>query len=175
MLYCIFDTETTGLVLHPLANDTRQPRVIEFAALLVDGQGNEIDELVTLINPQIIFDGVITEITGITNEDVRSAKVWSEKNSEIFSFISRADTIIAHNAPFDCSMVELEQARLGQETVWPRNRICTVQEHAEEWGYRPKLTELYEHYTGEPLEQTHRALDDVRALVKICKHMEIIK
>jgi len=47
--------------------------------------------------------------------------------------------------------------------------LCTVQEHAEEWGFRPKLTQLYEHYTGEALQQTHRALDDVRGLVVVCK------
>jgi len=30
------------------------------------------------------------------------------------------------------------------------------------------LTELFQHYTGRPLAQSHRAIDDVRALKEIC-------
>jgi DNA polymerase III epsilon subunit-like protein len=76
--------------------------------------------------------------------------------------------MIAHNLPFDYSVLSFELARCAVKGfVWPRIGICTVQEHAEEWGRRPKLTELYAHYVGEDLAQSHRALDDVTALFKV--------
>jgi hypothetical protein len=33
-------------------------------------------------------------------------------------------------------------------------------------GFRPKLLDVYEHILGEPLAQTHRALEDVEAMFK---------
>ena len=169
MITCIFDTETTGIPKHPNAKDKVQPRIIEFAGVLVDADGNEVDELVVLVNPQQPLEEVITKITGLTDEDLAEAPVWADVADEVLAFINRADRVVAHNAPFDVTMVELEEARRGREVDWPGERVCTVQEHAEEWGFRPKLTQLYEHYTGEPLQQTHRALDDVRALATVCK------
>ena len=176
MISCVFDTETTGIPKHPHAKDAVQPHVIEFAAVLVDEDGNELDEIVQLVKPvdergvQIPLEEVITKITGITDEDLVDAPTWSEVRGRILAFINSAGRLIAHNGPFDVTMVELAEARLGYHNVaWPEERLCTVQEHAEEWGFRPKLTQLYEHYTGEALQQTHRALDDVRGLVVVCK------
>ena len=176
MISCVFDTETTGIPKHPSAKMSVQPQVIEFAAALVDEEGNELDTIVQLVKPvdehgqQVMLEEVITKITGITDEDLLDAPIWSEVRDEILSFVAKADRLIAHNAPFDVTMVELEEERLGTPPVaWPEERLCTVQEHAEEWGFRPKLTQLFEHYTGEVLEQTHRALDDVRGLVAVCK------
>lgn len=170
MISCVFDTETTGLTRHPDAKDSVQPRIIEFAAVLADERGEIIDELVQLVNPGMQIEQVITDITGLTNEDLSDAPRWAEVHEPVMEFVNRAERLIAHNGPFDVTMVELEMARLGvHNTQWPQERICTVQEHAEAWGFRPKLTQLYEHYVGQPLNQTHRALDDVRGLVEICK------
>jgi len=69
----------------------------------------------------------------------------------------------------DLRMIELDVERCAiADWPWPPEFICTVQEHYEEFGYRPKLKDLYHHYVGEPLAQTHRALDDVHALVQVC-------
>ncbi len=44
-----------------------------------------------------------------------------------------------------------------------------MQEYTPQFGHRPKMTELYENVMGKPLLQTHRALDDVRALYECTK------
>lgn len=165
----IFDTETTGLPKHPTAKDSVQPRIIEFAAVVMDERGSLHREKSVLINPGVSVPEEITKITGLTDDDLRNASRFAEVMEEIKVLFASAERMIAHNLPFDCAMVRMELERLGvKEWPWPSVGICTVQEHAEEWGRFPKLVDLYEHYTGEPLGQTHRALDDVKALAELC-------
>lgn len=170
MTYLIFDTETTGLPLHPSAKDEVQPRIIEWGGCLVNSKGEILDELDILINPGMTIPPRITEITGITDADVKWQPRFSKAAKTIRGYFEKADALIAHNLPFDKSMMTLEIARNNiKDWPWPNVQICTVQEHAEAWGRRPKLLELYEHHTGNKLAQTHRALDDVHALLEICQ------
>ena len=181
MTALIFDTETTGIPRHPLA--TVQPRIIEFGGLLVDENGKILDEMNVLINPSdlAVVPGLldwagIRRITGLTEFELRSEPEFEEVAEDIRPFFERADTMISHNLPFDYGMFRIELSRLGiTDWPFPERRICTVQEHAEEWGRRPKLTELYEYYTGQPLAQTHRALDDCKALLSVCVLAGVLK
>lgn len=171
MITLIYDTETTGLTKHPNAKSSVQPRIIEWAGILVNEKGEEIDSLSILINPKQKLDPAITRITGLTDKDLRGEPTFDEvANDFIREMFERADAILAHNLPFDKMIMELELSRFGiMDWPWPKIEICTVQEHAEEWGRRPKLTELFEHYMGIPLQQTHRALDDIRALAEVSR------
>lgn len=163
-----FDTETTNLPLHPNAKDHLQPRIIEFAAAMVDEHGVQQDSIVQLLDPAQKLDPKITKITGITDEDLRGQPAFKDFVPVLHDWFSEADFMVAHNLPFDWTLLTMELARCGQLADWPRpTPICTVQEHAERWGRRPRLLELYEEVMGEPLQQTHRALDDVAALVEI--------
>jgi DNA polymerase III subunit epsilon len=177
MISLIFDTETTGLPLHPNAKPELQPRIIEWGGMLVDEEGEEIAALNLLINPGIPLPPEITKITGITPEDLVGAPTFLEVSSQIHEMFARADQLIAHNLPFDSSLMKFELRRCGliDEWPWPRLNLCTVQEHAEMWGRRPKLTELYEFYMGVPLAQTHRAIDDVRALRDVCVKSGVLR
>jgi len=171
----IFDTETTGLPKHPNAKDGVQPRIIEFAAALVDRDGEVLDTIDRLINPGIPLEAIITKITGLTDESLAEEPPFLAVLPDIAAFFRAADQMIAHNLPFDSTLLQLELARNAvSEFPWPRAALCTVQEHAEEWGRRPKLKELYEHYMGAPLDQKHRALDDVMALVDVCRAAEVL-
>jgi DNA polymerase III epsilon subunit-like protein len=177
MISLIFDTETTGLPLHPTAKAELQPRIIEWGGMLVNEEGVELLALNFLIDPEIPIPAVITKITGITAEDLVGAQKFSEVAGLIHAMFENADQIIAHNLPFDSSLMRFELARCGllERWPWPKIKLCTVQEHAEMWGRRPKLTELYEFYMGEPLAQTHRAIDDVRALRDVCIKSGVLK
>lgn len=175
MISLIFDTETTGLVLHPKSKDEVQPRIIEWAGILVDENGEKFDDMVYLINPDCEISEEITNITGITNEMLIGRPKYNEVVDSIYKFCARADRVIAHNLPFDLSMMELEATRLGLKMPTFSNYLCTVQEHEPIYGFRPPLTKLYEDYTGKPLAQTHRALDDVEALATVCKLAGVLK
>lgn len=174
MIFLVYDTETTGLPLHPHSNMDKQPRIIEFGAALVDEDGEVQHEYNVLINPEEPLDEKITKITGLTDEDLLDQPTFPAAAREIRKLFAKADVLVAHNLPFDAYLVELELLRHDMDDwPWPRYNLCTVQEHVDEWGRRPRLIELYEDTFGEPLAQTHRALDDVHALVAICQHKGI--
>lgn len=171
MKLLVWDTETTGLTLHPSADLTVQPRIIEFACALVDGEvGGIIEDYSTLINPGVPITEEITRITGITDAMVKDAPTFAAAMQFIAPFFTRAreGASLAHNLEFDEAMLRNEMRRAAITGFdWPQARLCTVQLYTEEWGRNPKLTELYERKMGRPLAQTHRALDDVRALAEI--------
>lgn len=170
MTHLIFDTETTGLLPALGARMKHQARIIEWGGLLVDKEGKELGELNVLINPGMPLPAVITKITGITDKDLVDQPSFPEAAPRIREMFEKADVLVAHNLPFDKSMMELDLRRAGllEGWPWPKRLVCTVQEHVEAWGHRPKLVELYEFYFGKPLAQTHRAIDDARALKEVC-------
>lgn len=170
----IFDTETTGIPKHPDANMKVQPRIIEIAGVLVNPEGNVTESFQYVINPEVKLEEIITKITGLTDEDLKGKPSFQDLFPALQEHFNQAEAVIAHNLPFDYTMVELECARLDGEFVWPQNLICSVQEHYEEFGRRVSLKDLYEAYTMKPLQQTHRALDDVLALLEVCKASGLI-
>lgn len=162
------DFETTGLLMHPSAKDALQPRIIEIGAALVDRHGDIVDTLGQIVNPGVEIEEVITKITGLTNADLAQAPPLDDVLPRLRGMMESAEILVAHNLPFDEGVLKIELARRGiDDWPWPALRICTVQNAFDRWGRRAKLTELYEELVGRPLEQTHRALDDVRALVEV--------
>jgi DNA polymerase III epsilon subunit-like protein len=168
MILGILDCETTGLPLHTSASLNAQPHIIEWAVAHIDSkQGKITATYETLIKPPIAIPEVITKITGLTDEDLAAAPSFIEAYPIILESLSGIDVLIAHNAPFDTSMLRFELARhMIEDFVWPRVE-CTVQLYHDEYGRRMKLVELFEAKLGKQLAQTHRAMDDVNALAEI--------
>lgn len=164
----VFDTETTGLLLHPSAPLSAQPRIIEFAAVIlndgiIEGKGSLI------INPGVEISDEITKITGLTNADLKAAPFFTAVLPKIRGVFKNIDMVMAHNLSFDKGMLmnDLERFEARKDFPWPLRELCTVELYHELFGYRPSLKKLYARIMGEPLKQTHRALDDVLALVEI--------
>ena len=160
----IFDTETTGLPLPKTAPLEKQPRIIELGAVVVDKTG-VVRELNQMLNPGVQISEEITKITGITNEMLEDKPTFTDFLPQLKEFFTDTQVLVAHNAPFDKKMLELDLERAEcTDFPWPEQVVCTVQEYHSQFGKRPKLLELYERIMGFPLAQTHRALDDVKAL-----------
>lgn len=165
MKIVVFDTETTGLLQPAIVPLEKQPRIIELGLVVVENG----DVLLThnwLINPDCEITAEITKITGISNEDVADKPAFAHYADDTLAAFAGAHACIAHNAPFDVGMVNNEFKRLGREFVWPLNVICSAQEYEPVFGFRPRLIQLFERVMGEPLKQTHRALDDAMALYR---------
>jgi DNA polymerase III epsilon subunit-like protein len=171
----VFDTETTGLTLHPDAPVNLQPKMIEFGAVLLDPHNGKVEEEISiLVYPGGPISAEITKITGITDADVEGCPTFIEVLPQLRRVFGSAHTMVAHNLPFDRMIVAGELARHQvADFNWPMNGICTVGLYKEVWGRNPKLLELYEWVLGKPLAQTHRALDDVLALVEIVQKEEL--
>lgn len=168
-LVLLKDWETTGLTLHPNAEARKQPRAIEFGAVLFDcAVERVVDEFECLINPEVDVEPIITKITGHTNEKLRAAPPFRDVYKDILPFYQRASGLVSHNLPFDKQILITELTLLGVAAFpWPQHELCTVNYFTPHWGRFPKLTEVYEMTFGRPLLQTHTALDDVKAMTEV--------
>lgn len=173
----VFDFETTGLTLHPNAKPALQPRAIEFAGLLLRQDGEVLAEDSWLINPGIPISGEITKITGLSNEDLVPAEPFAANLSRLRQLFLDATALVAHNLPFDHAILSHELATAGalDGWPWPLWGFCTAQAYEPLWGRRPRLIELFEAVTETKYQQTHRALDDVRALATVVARESILE
>ena len=155
--YVVVDVETTG---GRAAND----RITEIGAVKVRG-GKTIAEWHSLINPQRRIPGMITQLTGITNDMVRDAPVFADIADDLATFLSGA-VFVAHNVNFDHSFIAGEYRRLERRFHAPK--LCTC---ASMRKYYPGhgsygLGPLSREY-GIRLDNHHRALDDARAAAEL--------
>lgn len=170
ILTLVYDNETTGLLKPQVSDLSEQPKIIEFAVVCIDQSYDRISEHSWMIHPGEEITPLITKITGITNDDLRGKPRFIEVLPEIEAAFLGKHRVMAHNLPFDWGMLTNELKRIGREFAfpYPPEQQCTVQLGSDLiYGRRAKMTELYEDTMGKPLAQTHRALDDVNALVEI--------
>lgn len=94
--YVVIDIETTGF--DPVHN-----KIIEIGALKVENY-NVVDSFSSLVNPGILIDSFISELTGITNEQLSSAPYLNTILPLFDDFV--ADSIIVgHNVSFDINFI----------------------------------------------------------------------
>lgn len=168
----ILDTETTGLLLPGAADPATQPRIIDLALVKIDdATGAELERFETLLNPGAPLTDEITRITGLRDADLATAPPFTEVLQRLRLFVLGEWSALAHNWPFDQGMLWWELVRCGAERAfpWPPMQLCTVQLYEPEFGHRPKLTQLYERKLGRKLEQKHRAMADVEALLEVVR------
>lgn len=167
MKFLIFDTETTGLMLPSSAPIEKQPRIIEFGGVVVEG-GSVVSKVNWLVNPEEEISAEITKITGIKNEDLVDKPTFKELLPLLREVFGDCDMTVCHNAPFDLGMMKTELELCGcTDFPFPADAVCTAQEYTPLFGRRPTLKVLYERVMGVPLAQTHRASDDAMAVVEV--------
>ena len=96
--YVIFDTETTGF--NPGLHDS----MIEIGAVKMK-DGAIVDSFDELINPGVLIDSEITELTGINNNMVKDCDNEEEVTKRFKEWIGDLP-LVAHNAKFDKNMLE---------------------------------------------------------------------
>ena len=97
--YVIFDTETTGF--NPGLHDS----MIEIGAVKMK-DGAVIESFDELINPGVLIDSEITDLTGINNNMVRDCPNEEEVTKKFKEWIGDLP-LVAHNARFDVNMLEM--------------------------------------------------------------------
>jgi len=139
--YVVVDIETTG---------GRPPfhRVTEIGAVRVQG-GEIVDRWQSLINPQRSIPQNITALTGISNEMVADAPVFSEVADAFQAFMGNA-IFVAHNVRFDHGFLAAEYERLERRFLYFKGLPSY------------SLGNLCRHFDI-PLESHHRALCDAEA------------
>lgn len=93
-VYVALDLETTGL-------SATDDAIIEIGAVRFQGD-QVIDRFETLVNPRRRIPAFITQMTGISNEDVADAPALAAVAPELLAFVgSDVVAVMAHNANFD--------------------------------------------------------------------------
>ena len=114
--FTVVDVETTGL-------SANKNRIIEIALVKIENL-KITDKLNYLINPQTYIPPFITSLTGIDNDDVIGAPIFSDIVDEVISFIDNT-VLTAHNFPFDSAFLNSEFMICGREFI-NEHSCCTL-------------------------------------------------
>ncbi|MBQ3372146.1 MAG: 3'-5' exonuclease [Oscillospiraceae bacterium] len=114
--YIVFDVET------PNHNNDRMSAI----GISVIEDGKIIDEFYSLVNPETYFDAFNVQLTGISEELVANEPNFAELWETIEPIMS-SGLLIAHNAPFDLSV--LRSCLHAYGITWKNyaRYACTVQ------------------------------------------------
>ncbi len=157
--FVVIDLETTGHA--PSKND----KIIEIGMVIIED--NEIiDTETTFFNPDQPIPPFITNLTGISDEDVVDAPVFKEKASTIKSLLEDS-YIIAHNVNFDLGFLNAELKENGMDRL--HNQVLDTVELSRILfptapGY--KLSQLSDHFNLQH-DDPHRALSDAYVTAKL--------
>lgn len=164
--YVVFDTETTGL-------KPDECQIIEFAALVLDENTEVIAEIDQFIKADEIPER-ITELTGITKEDTDGGITEGSLLNLIHGINIKPTLWIAHNAQFDLSFLRSTYDRNNidfNEEFKNCDFLDTLTVYRDRANKPHKLANAIEHYECEGVENSHRAIDDVKALWAVVKAM----
>ena len=157
----IFDLETTGL-------DMVKDRIIQLSYIKVYPDGRE-ERGNELINPEKNIEPVITQLTGISNEDVKDKPTFRQLAAKINGVFSGSDIAGFNSNHFDVPLLAEEFLRAGIDFDFSKCRLIDVQTifHKME---RRNLAAAYKFYCGRKMEEdfeAHRADQDTEATYRV--------
>ena len=157
----IFDLETTGL-------DLVKDRIIQISYIKVSPNGEEErgDEL---INPEKPIEPIITQLTGISNEDVKDKPTFKQLAQKLADKFKGSDFAGFNSNNFDIPLLAEEFLRAGIDFDFSKCRMidaCTIFRKME----RRNLASAYKFYCGRKMEddfEAHRADQDTEATYRV--------
>lgn len=159
----VFDLETTGL-------DLVKDRVIQISYIKVNTDGTEKRANI-FVNPGKSVPPEITELTGITNEDVKNQPQFKELAAGLAEEFKGCDFAGFNSNHFDIPMLAEEFLRAGIDFDFSKSRLIDAQTifHKME---RRNLAAAYKFYCGRKMEEdfeAHRADQDTEATYRVLK------
>jgi DNA polymerase-3 subunit epsilon len=115
--FAVVDVETTG------TRATGKDRITEIAVVVVHGDRREVI-LDTLVNPGRPIPPVVTAVTRITDDMVRTAPTFADLADDLLAALA-GRIFVAHNARFDWGFLCAELRRSRALTL-DGQRLCTV-------------------------------------------------
>ena len=165
----VFDTETTGI---EFGRDT----IIELGAVSLErgGETGSMDRLIRLPEGQTL-PPFITNLTGITDEQLRSEGVEPEEAAKGFCGLlegAERPLLVAYNAQFDLNFLFWFLRPFGLLDVLKKPRFLdALTVYRDRRDYPHKLCNAIETYGLTDAVNSHRAVDDARATVQLLEAM----
>ena len=166
----IFDTETSGL-------SPDNAEILELGGLLLEKQENGIFEVIreiqTLIKNKNPIPWNITQINHIDDEMCEKDGISKKEFYDLLTTIfGHKDTlIIAYNTPFDMKFIKDFMKKMNNEYVI-NNDTLDLLEIAKDRTHTfrgNKLCDMLVRYEITDEENSHRALDDCKATLKVMR------
>ena len=156
-LVCI-DIESTGIWVE-------KDKIIEIALIKHTPDGQKVT-FCKRINPGISIPALVTELTGISDEDVKASPFFRNVARLTFDFIADSDLGGFNIERFDLPLLEREFAEAGLKFEWRERKIYDAQKvfHLNE---KRDLSAAHQFYCGEDMVGAHSALADTEAVYRI--------
>jgi len=154
------DLETTG-------TDIASDRIVEIAMLKIDPNGREFT-YEKRVNPTIPIPPQVSEIHGITNEDVVTCPLFKEIAREVANFLKGTDIAGYNICKFDIPLLAEELLRAQIDFDLRQCNYVDVQNIFHQMEKRT-LSAAYKFYCNQEHTGAHSALGDSRATYQILK------
>lgn len=158
--YVICDIEATGL-------DTERD-MIEIALITLE-EDKVIDVYETLINPLRPIPEFISNLTSITNRDLKEAPKFYDVADAIRMRLEGA-VFVSHNTDFDLGLLRKKYQEMGQELKVKNFCTLKVAQH-EIPGLQNYNLDALCSFFGIKIEDRHRAIGDAKATLGLFKEL----
>jgi DNA polymerase-3 subunit epsilon len=157
----IFDLETTGL-------DLVKDRIIQISYIKVYPDGHE-ERGNELVNPEKPIEPMITQLTGISNDDVKDKPTFKQLGAVLAEKFTGCDFAGFNSNHFDIPLLAEEFLRAGVDFDFSKCKMIDAQTifHKME---RRNLAAAYKFYCGRKMEEdfeAHRADQDTEATYRV--------
>ncbi len=156
----ILDLETTGM---NIVTD----RIVEIALLKINIDGSEEEKLM-LINPEMPIPPEVSQIHGITNEDLTDKPTFKEVAKTLAKFIEGCDLCGFNSNRFDIPLLAEEFLRADVDIDFKKHKFIDVQAIFHKMEKRT-LAAAYKFYCNKDLVDAHSAMADTKATYEVLK------
>lgn len=155
--YVVLDVETTGL-------SQKADKITEIALVkVIDGE--QAGQFTSLVNPEKSLSSRIVSLTGLTDDMLKDAPIFSDIAGKVKQFIG-SSIILAHNAVFDLGFLSGALTTCGIKHSFRYLDTVRIAKMAYPGLENYKLETLISELNLAE-KQSHRAMDDVQCTVKL--------
>lgn len=157
----IFDLETTGL-------DIVKARIIQLSYIKVHPDGRE-ERGNMLLNPEMPIPQFVTELTGISNEDVKDKPTFKQVAAQLATLFGGSDLGGFNSNGYDIPLLAEEFLRAGIDFDFSKCRMIDAMNIFRKMERR-NLAAAYKFYCGRKMEEdfeAHRADQDTEATYRV--------
>ena len=157
----IFDLETTGL-------DLVKDRIIQISYIKVNPDGSE-ERGNELVNPEKPIEPIITQLTGISNEDVKDKPTFKQLGATLADKFTGCDFAGFNSNHFDIPLLAEEFLRAGIDFDFSKSKMIDAQTIFHKMERRNRAA-AYKFYCGRKMEddfEAHRADQDTEATYRV--------